>query len=163
VEKVLHERFDAAFEYPRRSFFVFVKAGPFGAGRAERRLLKKIAALPGLPRGFFEWERWGDVWARWTRSEARDVIEVRGRSSFSLRAVCHHPDIAASPVTVRFAVDGGAETVVEFRDKSWHDVTLALPRREFAILDIRVSRTWCPEPDVPEGFRRELGVGISYP
>ena len=48
VEKVLHERFDAAFEYPRRSFFVFVNAGSFGAGRAERSLLKRISALPGL-------------------------------------------------------------------------------------------------------------------
>lgn len=162
VERVLHERFDPAFEYPRRSFFVFVKAGRFGAARAARRLLKRIGALPGLPRGFFEWERWGDVWARWTRNEARDVIEVRGRASLALRAVCHHPDIAASPVAVRFSVDGGGGTEVEFRDKAWRDITLALPRREFAVLDIRVSRTWCPEPDVPESLRRELGVGIVY-
>ena len=163
VERILHGRFDAAFEYPRRSFFVFAKAGRCGAARAARRLLKRIAALPELPRGFFEWERWGDVWARWTRAEARDVIEVRGRPSLALRAVCHHPDIAASPVTVRFSVDGGGNTAVEFRDAGWHDVLLALPRREFAVLDIRVSRTWCPEPDVPVSFRRELGVGIAYP
>ena len=160
VERALHERFDSAFEYPRRSFLIFVKAGPIGARRAARRLRRRIAALPGLPGGFFEWEWWGDVWARWTRSEARDVIEVRGRSSLALRALCHHPDIGVSPVTVRFSVDGGGDSTVEFRDAGWHDIVLALPRRKFAALNIRVSRTWCPEPDVPDSLRRELGVGI---
>jgi SAM-dependent methyltransferase len=163
VERILHDKFDAAFEYPRRSFFLFAKAGRFGAGRAARRLRKRIEAVPGLPRGFFEWERWGDVWARWTRAEARDVVEIRGRNRLALRAACHHPDIAMRPVTVNFAAPGGGAETVEFRDAGWRDIDLALPRGEFAVLDIKVSRTWCPEPDVPEIRRRDLGAALTYP
>jgi SAM-dependent methyltransferase len=162
VERLLHARFDEAFEYPRRSFFVFVKAGWLARGRAERRLFKRIESVPGLPRGFYEWERWGDLWTRWTRKEARDVIEVRDRVELHVRAICHHPDIAASPVRVTFEVDGGSSECVEVRDHDWHEVILELPRREFAVLDIACSRTWCPEPNVPEALRRDLGVGISY-
>ena len=163
VERLLHERFDAAFEYPRRSFFAFVKAGRFGAGRTGRRLRDRIEAVPELPRGFFEWERWGDVWARWTRAEARDVIEVRGRERLTLRAACHHSDVATQPVTGTFAVAGGGAETVEFRDTAWREIELALPRREFAVLDIGVSRTWCPEPDVPAVRRRDLGAAVTYP
>jgi hypothetical protein len=91
------------------------------------------------------------------------VVEVRGRSSLPLRAACHHPDIADRPVTVEFAVEGGGAVSVEFRDPDWRDVALPLPRGEFAVLDIRVSRTWCPEPDVPEIRRRGPGAALSYP
>ena len=101
------------------------------------------------------------MWVRWTRSEARDVVDVRGRSRLALRAACHHPDIADRPVTVEFAVPGGGAESVEFRDPGWRDIDLALPRREFALLDIKVSRTWCPEPDVPDIRRRDLGAALS--
>jgi hypothetical protein len=60
-----------------------------------------------------------------------------------------------------FEVDGGSTERVEVRDHDWHDVILELPRREFAVINIVCSRTWCPEPNVPEAFRRDLGVGYS--
>ena len=163
VEGILHGRFDAAFEYPRRSFFLFAKTGRLGAQQTARRLRRRLAELPGLSRGFYEWERWGDLWARWTGAEARDVIEVRGRTRLVLKAVCHNPDMAARPVAADFSVEGGGTATVEFRDSEVREIGLELPRRTFAELDIRVSRTWCPEPDVPEIRRRDLGVGLMLP
>ena len=91
------------------------------------------------------------------------MVEVRGRSRLVLRAACHHPDIAERPVTVNFAVPGGGTESVEFRDAGWRDIDLALPRGEFALVAIKVSRTWCPEPDVPEIRRRDLGAAVAYP
>jgi SAM-dependent methyltransferase len=163
VERLLHGRFDAAFEYPRRSFFLFAKAGRLGALRTRRRLLRRIGALPGLPKGFYEWERWGEVWGRWTQASARDVIEVRGRERIAMRIVCRHPDAGERPVAAELSAEGGGAAAVEFREPGIREIELALPRRAFAGLDIRVNRTWCPEPDVPSIRRRDLGVGLIYP
>jgi SAM-dependent methyltransferase len=164
VEKILHERFDASFEYPRRSFFLFVRAGRWGRAKAARRLMDRAAAVPGLPYGFYEWERWGeDVWMRWTTQKAWDPLPVAGRSEFRLRAICNHPGIGDHPVRVAFRVEGGGETLAEFRDHDWHDVKLALPGREFAELRVECSRTWTPNDGTPPERRRRLGVGISYP
>ena len=139
------------------------QGGPPRRARTARRLRRRLAALPGLSRGFYEWERWGDAWARWTGAEARDVIEVRGRTKLVLKAVCHNPDIAARRWRPEFSVEGGGAATVEFRDSEVREVVLELPRKMFAALDVRVSRTWCPEPDVPEIRRRDLGVGLIYP
>jgi len=164
VERLLHHRFDSALEFPRRSFFVFVKSRGWGGWRVSRRLLKRIGEVPGLPQGFFEWERWGeDLWMRWTSASAWDPVEVRGRSELKLRAICNHPGIGENPVRVSFRIDHADPVIVEFRDHDWHAVSLKLPARRFAALGIQCSRTWVPEPDLPEGLRRELGVGISFP
>ena len=159
VERVLHDRFDAAFELPRRSFFLFAKAGFLGARADDRRLRGRIADIPGLPRGFHEWERWGDVWARWTAEEAWDVVETRGRKELRLRAICNHPGIGEAPVEVAFEVDGADRVTVGFRDHDWHEVTLRLPNRPFAGLRIACSRTWSPDESLPPERRRRLGVG----
>jgi len=162
VERVLHDRFDASFELPRRSFFLFVKAGRLGAAAAGRGLRRRIGAIPGLPRGFHEWERWGDVWMRWTAGTAWDAIETRGRRELRLRAICNHPGIASAPVSVGFAVEGGAALVREFRDHDWHEIFLPLPEGPFAGIEIRPSRTWSPDESLPPERRRSLGAGISF-
>jgi SAM-dependent methyltransferase len=161
VERVLHDRCDAAFEIARRSFFLFVKAGFLGARSDSRRLRGRIGEIPGLPRGFHEWERWGDVWARWTTEEAWDAIETRGRKELRLRAICNHPGIAEAPVEVAFAVESREPVRVKFRDHDWHDVTLPLPGRRFAGLRIACSRTWSPDESLPPERRRRLGIGVS--
>jgi hypothetical protein len=180
VERLLHRRFDDRLEFARRSFFVFayedtrhrdgkgsfLKRLPFSAhsSRAlEKRLLERIASVPGLPRGFYEWELWGDRWVRWTGAEAWDLIETRGSPEFRLQATCHHPDIAASPVQASFRIDGGPGTTIEFRDHDWHGLTLGLPRSPFCGLQISCSRTWVPDVSVPQSRRRSLGVGIWLP
>jgi hypothetical protein len=198
VERLLHRRFDDRLEFARRSFFIFawpgrkgeaaggrpllerLKLAPAPVRRIEKRLLERIAAVPGLPIGFYEWEFWGDRWVRWTGKDAWDLIEPRGRTEFRLQAVCHHPDIAASPVQAAFQVDGGPTTTVEFRDHDWHEMTLELPRkfrghdpnsREFSRvpeslfcgLKISCSRTWIPDTSVPAPRRRSLGLGIWLP
>jgi SAM-dependent methyltransferase len=162
VERVLHDRFDAAFELPRRSFFVFVKAGFLGARSADRSLRKRAAEIPGLPRGYHEWERWGDAWMRWTEGEAWEPIETRGREALGLKVICNHPDIAASPVSVELSVDGRARVTAEFRDHDWHEVVLPLPKRAFAAIGVRCSRTWSPDESLPPERRRALGAGISF-
>jgi len=162
VERDLHARFDAAFELPRRSFFLFAKAELFGARADARKLCGRIAEIPGLPRGFHEWERWGDVWARWTAGDAWDVVETRGRRELKLRAICNHPGIAAAPVEVGFAVEGREPLRIEFRDHDWHDVVLPLPERRFAGLTITCSRTWSPDESLPPERRRRLGVGLAF-
>jgi SAM-dependent methyltransferase len=161
VERVLHDRFDAAFEFPRRSFFLFVKAGFLGARSDDRRLRGRIKDIPGLPRGFHEWERWGDVWARWTAGEAWDAVETRGRKELCLRAICNHPEIGTAPVEVVFEAEGAERVAVEFRDHDWHDVQLRLPKRTFAGLKIVCSRTWSPGESLPPERRRLLGTGIA--
>ena len=162
IERLLHRRFDRALEFPRRSFFIFGKSRGWGLGQTSRRLLKRIAEVPGLPRGFFEWERWGeDLWMRWTSASAWDPIEVRGRSELKLRAICNHPGIGKNPVHVSFCVDDGDIAAMEFKDHDWHEATLKLPHRPFAGLAITCSRTWIPEPDAPKEMERKLGVGIS--
>jgi hypothetical protein len=180
VERLLHQRFDDRLEFARRSFFVFAWTGRKGAGqrisflkrvsiapdpvrRIEKRLLERIAAVPGLPRGFYEWELWGDRWVRWTGKEAWDLTETRDRDEVRLQAICHHPDIAASPVRATFQVDGGPVTTVEFRDHDWHELTLTLPRRPFCGLNISCSRTWIPDTSVPQSRQRSLGVGLCLP
>jgi len=161
VERALHDRFDTAFELPRRSFFLFVKAGFFGARADARRLRGRIEEIPGLPRGFYAWERWADVWARWTAEEAWEAVETRGRKELCLRAICNHPGIGETPVEVIFTVEGREPVRVEFRDHDWHDVTLGLPDRRFAGLKIVCSRTWSPDESLPPERRRRLGVGLS--
>jgi hypothetical protein len=184
VERLLHQRFDDLLEFARRSFFVFVWTGKGRAGRGasflrrlslspdpvrkvEKRLLERIAAVPGLPRGFYEWELWGDRWVRWTGKEAWDLIETRGRLELRLQAICHQPDIAASPVQAAFQVDGGPATTVEFRDHDWRDVTIELPSKFpeslFCGLKISCSRTWIPDISVPASRQRSLGLGIWLP
>ena len=78
------------------SLFRALKLAPNPVRRIEKRLLERIGAVPGLPRGFYEWELWGDRWVRWTGREAWDLIETRGRSELRIQAICHHLDIAAS-------------------------------------------------------------------
>jgi SAM-dependent methyltransferase len=164
VERLLHERFDVSFEYPRRSFFVFTRSGRWGRTKTAKALLKRVAAVPGLPYGFYEWERWGeDLWMRWTFQKAWDPLPVCGRSELRLRAICNHPGIGENPVRVAFRVEGGGESVVEFRNHDWHDVRLALPSREFAELRIQTSRTWVPNDGAPPALQRRLGVGLAYP
>jgi hypothetical protein len=179
VERLLHQRFDDRLEFARRSFFAFAYAGkkpedkkvsflkrlPFLSDpvhKIGKRLLERIAAVPGLPRGFYEWELWGDRWVRWTDKEAWDLIETRGRTRLLLQAVCHHPDIAASPVQAAFQIDAGPITTIEFRDHDWHELTLKLPRRPFCGLHISCSRTWIPDPNVPPSQLRSLGAGICF-
>jgi len=163
LERTLHARFDEAFEFPRRSFFLFVKSGRWGGRSTARRILKRVGTVPGLPRGFYEWERWGErLWVRWTRETAWDVIETGGRAEVSLRVICNHPDIGANPVTATFRIDGEDGLSLELRDHDWHDLILAIPKRPFAGLTIECSRTWVPEGDVPPELQRRLGVGISY-
>jgi hypothetical protein len=194
VERLLHLRFDDRLEFARRSFFVFALAGkkqedgkisflrrlPFSADPVrtlEKRLVRRISAVPGLPRGFYEWELWGDRWVRWTGSDAWDLIETRGRAELHLQAICHHPDIATSPVLADFQIEGGPVLTVEFRDHDWHEITIELSRKfrghdpnsrefrrvpEFPFCGLRLtcSRTWVPDPTVPPARRRSLGVGI---
>jgi len=163
VERQLHQRYDGRLEFSRRSFFVYVKSGSWGLRKTGRRLLKRIQAVPGLAKGFWGWERWGeDLWMRWTKKEAWDPLEVRDRTELELRAICNHPDIASSPVRVSFRIDEGVPEILDFNDHDWHSLSLRLPRRPFAGLDIKCSRTWVPKQEAPEGLQRELGVGISY-
>jgi SAM-dependent methyltransferase len=162
VERLLHRRYDAALQLARRSFFVLVKAGPFGGWRAGRRLSHRIAAVPGLPRGFWSWERWDQrCWMRWTNGAAWEPVERKGRA-LELQAICNHPDIAQLPVEVTFQFDGLGPQRFEFRDHDWHRLKLETAPRRFAGLAITTSRTWAPDPEAPLGSRRELGVGISY-
>ena len=180
VERLLHQRFDDRLEFARRSFFVFVWTGEKGVvGRfpllkrlslspdpvrkIEKRLLERIAAVPGLPHGFYEWELWRDRWVRWTGKEAWDLVEVRDRSEARIQAICHHPEIAASPVQATFQIDGGPATTVKFHDHDWHDITIKLPRRQFCGLQISCSRTWIPDTNVPASRQRSLGVGVWLP
>lgn len=163
VERLLHQRYDACLEYSRRSFFVFVKSGAWGAAGAERRLRKRIRSAPGLSRGFWEWERWGqDLWMRWTKEEAWDPVEVRGRSALDLRVICNHPGIARHPVRVSFRIDNGPPEALEIGDHDWHSLSLKLPRRRFAGMEILCSRTWIPDKEEPDGPQRNLGAGIAY-
>jgi len=163
VEQLLHQRYDGRLEYSRRSFFVYVKSGRWRSGKIRRRLIKRMKAVPGLAKGFWGWERWSeDLWMRWTKKEAWDPIEVRARTELELRAICNHPDIASSPVRVSFRIDEGEPEVLEFSDHDWHLLSLRLPGRPFAGLEIKCSRTWVPKQEAPEGLQRELGVGISY-
>lgn len=163
VERLLHQRYDERLEFSRRSFFVYAKSGRWGSRKSTRRLLKRIQAVPGLAKGFWGWERWGeDLWMRWTKKEAWDPIEIRDRTELELRAICNHPDIASSPVRVSFRIDGGEPEVLEFNDHDWHSFILKLPRRPFAGLEIKCSRTWIPKQEAPDGLQRELGIGISY-
>jgi len=163
VERLLHQRYDERLEFSRRSFFVYAKSGRWGSRKTARRLLKRIRAVPGLAKGFWGWERWGeDLWMRWTKKEAWDPIEIRDRTELELRAICNHPDIASSPVRVSFRIDGGEPEVLELNDHDWHSFILKLPRRPFAGLEIKCSRTWIPKQEAPEGLQRELGLGISY-
>jgi len=163
VEQLLHQRYDGRLEYSRRSFFVYVKSGRWRSGKTGRRLIKRMKAVPGLAKGFWGWERWSeDLWMRWTKKEAWDPIEVRARTELELRAICNHPDIASSPVRVSFRIDEGEPEVLEFSDHDWHLLSLRLPGRPFAGLEIKCSRTWVPKQEAPEGLQRELGVGISY-
>jgi SAM-dependent methyltransferase len=161
VERVLHDRFDAAFELPRRSFFLFIKAGTVAAWSDARRLRVRIAAIPGLPGGFHEWERWNGVWARWTEAKARDVVETRSRNELRLQTICNHPGIGEDPVEVVFEAAGEGRTAIAFRDHDWHEVSLRLPRKRFAEIRISCSRTWSPDESLPPERRRRLGVGIS--
>jgi SAM-dependent methyltransferase len=163
VERLLHERYDSVVQFARRSFFVFVKAGVFGRWRVSRRLLSRIAAVPGLPRGFWAWERWGaDTWMHWSAAEAWEPIETRDRETLRLYGLCNHPGIAEDPVTVTFSVDEGASQDVVFRDHDWHAIDLEVPQRQFIGLGIRNSRTWAP-PGETEGITpRALGVGLAY-
>jgi hypothetical protein len=163
VERLLHQRYDERLEFSRRSFFVYVKSGSWGSRKIRRRLLKRIQAVPGLASGFWGWERWGeDLWMRWTKKEAWDPLEVRDRAELDLRAICNHADIASSPVQVSFRIDAGEPEVLEFSDHDWHSLSLKLPCRQFAGLEVKCSRTWVPKQEAPEGLQRELGVGISY-
>ncbi len=143
-----------------KSFFRALKLAPDPVRTIEKRLLERVSEVHGLPRGFYEWELWGDRWVRWTGQEAWDLIETCGRSELRLQAICHHPDIAASPVQATFHIDGGPATDVEFRDHDWHELTIALPRRRFCGLQISCSRTWIPDTSVPESRQRSLGLGI---
>ena len=161
VERLLHDRFDRAFELPRRSFFLFVKSGRLASAAAGRRLRRRIGEIPGLPRGFHEWERWGDVWMRWTEEEARDAVETRGRESLRLRVICNHPGIAASPVRVELQTAGFVPLSLELRDHDWHEVALPLSKETFAEISVRCSRTWSPDGALPPERRRRLGAGIS--
>jgi hypothetical protein len=180
VERLLHQRFDERLEFARRSFFVFAWTGSEGAARGtsflkrlrlapdpvrkiKKRLLERIAAVPGLSRGFYEWELWGDRWVRWTGRQAWDLIETRGRAEVRLQAIFHHPDIQASPVQATFQVDGGPAATVEFRNHAWHELTLALPRRAFCGLKISCSRTWIPDTSVPQSRQRSIGAGVWLP
>ena len=195
VERLLHRKFDDRLEFARRSFFVFARAGkgraaggrsprgqpaglrsffqglkltPGPVRRIEKRLLERVRRVPGLPRGFYEWELWGDRWVRWTGSEAWDLIEAGGRAELRLQAVCHHPDISVSPVQATFRIDDGPVTTAEFRDHGWREITLELPRKfrghdphsSFCGLRISCSRTWIPDTSVPESRQRSLGVAI---
>jgi len=180
VERLLHQRFDDRLEFARRSFFIFAWTGGKGAAERasllrrlrlsstpvrgiEKRLLERISAVPGLPLGFYEWEFWGDRWVRWSGQEAWDLIETRGRSELRVQTICHHPDIAASPVRADLKIGDGPGTTIEFRDHDWHGLTLALPRGPFCGLHISCSRTWIPDVDVPPSRQRSLGVGVWLP
>ncbi|MCX6576568.1 MAG: hypothetical protein NTV82_09280, partial [Candidatus Aminicenantes bacterium] len=66
-------------------------------------------------------------------------------------------------VQVSFRIDEGEPEILDFNDHDWHPLILRLPRRQFAGLDVKCSRTWVPKQEAPEGLQRELGVGISYP
>ena len=163
VERLLHVRYDAALEPARRSFFLFVKSGPLGCWQAQRRLIRRIAAVPGLPRGFWSWECWDQCrWMRWTDGAAWEPVELSGRRAVEVEALCNHPGIAAEPVEVTFQFDGEGPQRYELRDHDWHQVKLAAPRRRFAGLGVTSSRTWVPDPEAPRGSRRRLGVGLSY-
>ncbi|MBN2200038.1 MAG: class I SAM-dependent methyltransferase [Candidatus Aminicenantes bacterium] len=161
IERLLHERFDAAFEPPRRSFFLFVRGGFLAARSAERRLRRRIDKIPNLPGGFYEWERWGESWVRWTGEKARDVVERGEKKELRLRAVCHHPGIEKSPVRVVFSVGGLERLTIELSDRDWHEVRLPLPERPFVEWEISCSRTWSPEESLPSELRRHLGVAIE--
>ena len=163
VERLLHERYDSIIAFARRSFFVFVKAGSFGRWRTSRRLLSRIAAVPGLPRGFWAWERWGErVWMHWSTQQAWEPIETNGRETLRLYGLCNHPAIADDPVTVTFRVDDGATTEVVFTDHDWHAIELAVPRRQFIGLHVTSSRTWAPDGETEGVTPRALGVGLAY-
>ncbi len=163
VERLLHERYDRLLEFSRRSFFVYVKSGRWRSRKTMGRLVHRIRIVPGLPQGFWSWERWNrGLWMRWTRKEAWDVIEVGDRRELQLQAICNHPDIASVPIQVSFRLDETEPEILECGDHDWHPLTLKLPRRPFAGLEIKCSRTWIPKQEAPDGLQRELGVGISY-
>lgn len=157
---------EAAGHFPKgypaglKSFFRAFKLAPGPVRKIEKLLLERIAAIPGLPRGFYGWELWGDRWVRWTAKEAWDLIETRGRAEVRVQAICHHPDIAASPVQAIFQIDSGPASTLEFRDRDWHEIRLELPPRPFCGLQISCSRTWIPDTSVPVSRQRSLGIGI---
>jgi SAM-dependent methyltransferase len=163
VERLLHERYDTIVQFARRSFFVFVKAGRFGRWCASRRLLSRIRAVPGLPRGFWAWERWGpDAWMHWSKAEAWEPIETNGRERLRIYGLCNHPDIGEDPVTVTFNIDYGPSRAVVFTDHDWHTIDLDVPRRRFVGLHVQNSRTWAPEGETEGITPRALGVGLAY-
>jgi SAM-dependent methyltransferase len=163
VERLLHERYDSTLQFARRSFFVFVKAGRLGRWRMSRRLLPRIGAVPGLPRGFWAWERCGaNAWMHWLKAEAWEPIETNGHDRLRVYALCNHPDIAGDAVTVTFSVDDGPSCDVVFCDHDWHAIDLEVPRRRFIGLGIRSSRTWAPPGETEGVTPRALGVGLAY-
>lgn len=162
VERLLHERYDSVIQLARRSFFVFAKGGRLGRWRASRRLLSRIRSVPGLPRGFWAWERWGDVWMHWAKREAWEPIETNGRERLRVYGLCNHPDIANEPVTVTLTLDGGPTRQVVFSDHDWHPIDLEVPRSRFVGLKVVSSRTWAPEGETEGITPRALGVGLAY-
>jgi SAM-dependent methyltransferase len=163
VERVLHDRYDSIVQFARRSFFVFVKAGRLGRWRASRRLLSRIRSVPGLPRGFWAWERCGpNAWMHWAKAEAWEPIQTDGRTQLRLFGLCNHPGIADDPVVVTFTVDDGHSREVVFTDHDWHAVDLEVPSRLFVGLGVKTSRTWTPEGEQEGNTPRALGVGLAY-
>ena len=156
VEQLLHNRFDGLLDHGRRSFFLFAKSGAIAARLASGRLIDRIKQIPTLPEGFWTWEQWEpEVWVRWTTGFARETIEVGGRASVEMRAICNHPGIGNDPVKVQFRIDDQLAHEEVFADHDWHTVRLALPQKTFAAIEIESSRTWTPD-------NREIAVGVSY-
>lgn len=155
VEQLLHNRYDTLLDHGRRSFFLFVKGGAIAATMASRRLLDRIPQIPTLPEGFWTWENWGGDWVRWTTGFARESVEVGGRASMDIRAICNHPEIGSDPVRVRFSVDDKLVHEEVFADHDWHTVRVPLPSQTFAAIEIESSRAWKPD-------NREIAVGVSY-
>lgn len=155
AEQALHNKVDNLLDHGRRSFFIFCKTGPVGSWFESRKLCARIAELTMLPEGFWTWERWGDMWARWTTGFARECVAVGGRSELVVKAICNHPSIDTQPVKVSFRVNDQLIVEETFADHDWHTVSLPLPQSTFATIEIESSRTWKPDD-------REIAVGVSY-
>lgn len=117
-----------------------------------------------LGRGWYYAEPGEGSSFRWSKKEAEVYLKVREPGYLSVRAFCHHTDMAENPAFCDIYLNSEFLGRMSFRDRKSEDFSFNFPEKLFngiVKVTFKTSSVWNPHNKLGTGDNRDLGIAVE--
>jgi len=130
--------------------------------------MKHVPDPPKEALGFYLWEASKEILGkdqpyRWTGKMAVAPIRGQHKEFLVMAVMAGEPDLSTHPVEVLLRPNRGKEQKITLHNSMWQPVSFPLAdlNKSSTVMEIEVSRTWCPKAAGVGGDGRDIGVAVS--